>query len=94
VLAGDFLTAVVAPPRLEEAAVLLDGYRALTEQLGGEFTVLKGSPATMLRELAKSRDATEMVLAHDGAGRHPVLRELARDGSGADLHILPLRGDA
>jgi two-component system sensor histidine kinase KdpD len=87
-LAGDFLTASVAPQRPESA---LDGYRALTEQLGGEFTMLTGPPAATLMTFAKSRHVTEMVLAPTGAGRHLVLRELARGGSGVELHILPIR---
>ena len=61
-LAGDFLTAVVAP-RPESS---LDGYRVLTEQLGGEFTVLTGAPAAALMTFAKSRHVTEMVLVPTG----------------------------
>jgi hypothetical protein len=53
--------------------------------------MLTGPPAATLMTFAKSRHVTEMVLAPTGAGRHLVLRELARGGSGVELHILPIR---
>ena len=84
-LAGDFLVAVVPPsplPRLTWSR-LLASYATLTSQLGGQFAVLQGAPAAALTTFAQQHQVTEMLLARDAgghAGRHPVLRELARQG--------------
>ncbi len=92
-LAADFLVAVVtsAPPSPGLARVLA-GYATLTAQLGGEFTRRQGAPAAALAAFADERGVTELLLArgtgtHAG-GRHPILRELARQ-AGAEVHVLP-----
>jgi K+-sensing histidine kinase KdpD len=73
--------------------MLLADYGALTEQLGGEFVPLTAaSPAQALAEYAREREATELVLARthpSPAGRHPVLRDLAKLASDVELHVLP-----
>ena len=93
-LAGDFLVAVVPPSPLPPALQrLLASYATLTSQLGGQFAVLHGAPAAALTTFAQQRGVTEMLLArHAGghAGRHPVLRELARRAAGAEVHVLPI----
>ena len=93
-LAGDFLVAVVPPSPLPPALQrLLASYATLTSQLGGQFAVLHGAPAAALTTFAQQRGVTEMLLArHAGghAGRHPVLRVLARRAAGAEVHVLPI----
>jgi NitT/TauT family transport system ATP-binding protein len=72
---------------------LLAAYGDLTEQLGGEFVTLTApSPAPALAEYASKRQATELVLSRthpSPAGRHPVLRELAKLAADVELHVLP-----
>jgi K+-sensing histidine kinase KdpD len=72
---------------------LLAAYADLTEQLGGEFVTLTApSPAPALAEYASKRQATELVLSRthpSPAGRHPVLRELAKLAADVELHVLP-----
>jgi NitT/TauT family transport system ATP-binding protein len=70
---------------------LLVWYAALTEQLGGEYTVLTGlAPAAALAEFASDHQVTELVLARTGpGGRYPMLRELARLARDCELHLLP-----
>ncbi len=93
-LAGDFRVAVVQsrPPSAELEPVLA-GYVALTAQLGGQFVRLQGAhPADALTEYARQHQVTEIMLARDAeflAGRHPLLRELARRSGDAELHVLP-----
>ena len=75
-----------------ELQQLLTDYAALTEQLGGEFTVLQGSPAAALTAFARQHHVTEILLARAAgapAGRHPVLRELAYGAGDAEVHVLP-----
>ncbi len=93
-LAGDFRVAVILQrPPSAEMERLLAGYAALTSQLGGEFVRLKGTRvAAALAELAVRHQVTEIVLARDAAaraGRHPVLRDLARRAGDAEVHVLP-----
>jgi two-component system sensor histidine kinase KdpD len=93
-VAGDFRVANVrqSQPGTPEDVLLAD-YAALTEQLGGEFAALTApAPAPALAEYARDREATELVLARthpSPAGRHPVLRDLARIASDVELHVLP-----
>ena len=86
-VAGDFL--VVAVTTSDEPAEV---YRALTVQLGGEFTVLPGPPATALAGFAAERGVTELLLARDADGdssRFPLLRELVRNTASTEIHLLP-----
>jgi two-component system sensor histidine kinase KdpD len=91
---GEFRVATV---RLREPLSaedqLLVWYAELTEQLGGEYTVLSGLPAaSALAEFASEHRVTELVLGRTGpgqAGRYPVLRELARLARDCELHVLP-----
>jgi K+-sensing histidine kinase KdpD len=91
---GAFGVAVVqqSQPGPEEDQLLLD-YAGLTEQLGGEFTVVAGStPAAALAEYAIAHQVTELVVSRAPTGttaRYPVLRELSRLASDAELHVLP-----
>jgi NitT/TauT family transport system ATP-binding protein len=82
-----------AGPHSPETDRLVDGYAALTEQLGGEFVALAGpSPAAALAAFAAQEGVTELVLTRaqqNPAGRYPVLRELARLVRDAELHVLP-----
>jgi NitT/TauT family transport system ATP-binding protein len=93
-VAGEFRVAAVrlSQPGTPEDMLLAD-YGALTEQLGGEFVPLTAaSPAQALAEYAREREATELVLARthpSPAGRHPVLRDLAKLASDVELHVLP-----
>jgi NitT/TauT family transport system ATP-binding protein len=84
-VAGDFLVVAVT----DEPA---EAYRALTAQLGGEFTVLNGVPATVLSEFARQRGVTELLLARDADGdssRFPLLRDLVRAAASTETHLLP-----
>jgi NitT/TauT family transport system ATP-binding protein len=92
-LAGRFMAAAIVPmaPAPGPDGVLAS-YKALAEQLGGQFTVQHGDPAAALTALADTRQVTEMLLARGTparAGHHPVLRELARLSSRAEVHVLP-----
>jgi NitT/TauT family transport system ATP-binding protein len=89
-VAGDFLVVAVTPAGSSDAHV--ETYRALTAQLGGEFTVLHGAPATALAEFARQRGLTELLLARDAVGdahRFPLLRDLVRATVGSEIHLLP-----
>ena len=93
-LAGEFRVAVVqARPPAADLELVLAGYAALTAQLGGQFVRLQGGhPAEALTEYARQHQVTEIMLARDAeflAGRHPLLRELARRSGDAELHVLP-----
>jgi len=91
-VAGDFLVVVVTAEPSADARV--DAYRALTAQLGGEFTVLHGAPADALAGFARQRGVTEMLLARDVDGdshRFPLLRELVHTIAGTEIHLLPAR---
>lgn len=90
-MAGDFLVAVVTPvPAAPGPDELLAGYAALASQLGGQFTVLHGSPAGALAKFAHQQQVTEMVVARDpGASRHRVLNELTHRAGHAEVHVLP-----
>jgi K+-sensing histidine kinase KdpD len=71
---------------------VLDGYAALTAQLGGQFATLHGPPAAELAAFADEYQVTEILLAcgtPHRAGHHPVLRALARRPGGADVQVLP-----
>jgi len=89
---GIFRVATVGPhsPATNQ---LVDGYAALTEQLGGEFVPLAGpSPAGAIAAFAAQQGVTELVLTRaqqNPAGRYPVLRELARLVRNAELYVLP-----
>ena len=100
-LAGDFRVAVVQQqqrqrPPPAELEPILAGYAALTAQLGGQFVRLQGGhPADALTEFARQHQVTEIMLARDAefrAGRHPLLRELARRSGDAEVHVLPADG--
>jgi NitT/TauT family transport system ATP-binding protein len=89
-VAGDFLVVAVTPAGSSDPHV--DTYRDLTAQLGGEFTLLHGAPATALSEFARQRGVTELLLARDAVGdshRFPLLRELVRGAVGSEIHLLP-----
>jgi NitT/TauT family transport system ATP-binding protein len=89
-VAGDFLVVAVIPAPSSDAPV--ENYRALTSQLGGEFTVLHGAPATALSEFAHQRGVTELLLARDADGdstRFPLLRDLVRAATSTETHLLP-----
>jgi two-component system sensor histidine kinase KdpD len=89
-VAGDFLVVAVTPAGSSDAHV--DTYRELTAQLGGEFTLLHGAPATALSEFTRQRGVTELLLARDADGdshRFPLLRELVRGAVGSEIHLLP-----
>jgi K+-sensing histidine kinase KdpD len=90
-LAGDFLVAVVTPgPADPGPGGVLAGYAALASQLGGQFTVLQGSPADVLAKFAHQQQVTEIVVARDpGASRHRVLNELTHRAGDAEVHVLP-----
>ena len=92
-LAGEFLVAVVLPsPPPADSDQLLAGYSALTAQLGGQFDILRGTPAAALTAYAREHQVTEMVLARGpgtAGGRHLVLRELARSAGDIEVHVLP-----
>jgi NitT/TauT family transport system ATP-binding protein len=92
-LAGRFMAAAVVPASSATGLeALLASYAKLAEQLGGKFAVRRGAPAATLADLADENQATEMLLARGAparAGRHPVLRELARASGGAEVHVLP-----
>ena len=93
-LAGEFRVAVVqARPASADLEPVLAGYAALTAQLGGQFVRLQGGhPADALTQHARQHQVTEIMLARDAeflAGRHPLLRELARRSGDAELHVLP-----
>jgi NitT/TauT family transport system ATP-binding protein len=91
-VAGDFLVVAVTATDAPDARV--ETYRAVTAQLGGEFTVLTGAPATALTEFARQRGVTELLLARDADGdsnRFPLLRELVRGAAGTEIHLLPAR---
>jgi NitT/TauT family transport system ATP-binding protein len=96
---GAFRAAVVqsSAPASEEDELLL-GYATLTEQLGGEFALLSGSaPAAALAQFAMTHGVTELVLTRPdiaSLGRYPVLRELSKLCSDAELHVLPADQDA
>jgi two-component system, OmpR family, sensor histidine kinase KdpD len=72
---------------------LLEAYRALAAQLGGQLTELAGSsPAMALADFAEREHATEMILGRaepNTTGRSPVLRELVRVARDTELHVLP-----
>jgi NitT/TauT family transport system ATP-binding protein len=92
-LAGSFMVAAIVPvPPTRGLDAVLAGYKALAEQLGGQFAVRHGAPAAALTALADENQVTEMLLARRTparAGHHPVLRELARASGGAEVHVLP-----
>jgi K+-sensing histidine kinase KdpD len=91
-VAGDFLVGVVQPPELaDRLKQVLAGYAALTEQLGGQFTLLQGAPATALADFARKRHVTELLLPRvGGASRHHMLRELVSRAGQAEVHLLPV----
>jgi K+-sensing histidine kinase KdpD len=91
-VAGDFLVAAVTPASSDASDPEVETYRALTVQLGGEFTVLHGAPAAALAGFARQRGVTELLLARDADGdshRFPLLRELVHGGTGGEIHLLP-----
>ena len=94
-VAGQFRVVAVqlSQPGTPEDVLLAD-YAALTEQLGGEFAALTAAaPAPALVEYARECAATELVLSRthpSPAGRHPVLRELAKLASDVEVHVLPV----
>jgi NitT/TauT family transport system ATP-binding protein len=91
-LAGDFRVAVVEPPSLPPSLEqTLTGYAALTEQLGGQFTRLQGTPVTALTDYAREHHVTELLLPRGGAGatRPHMLRELVSRAGTAEVHLLP-----
>jgi K+-sensing histidine kinase KdpD len=97
-LAGKLLAAAVTPAAASAGPdPVLAGYTALVAQLGGTLATLSGTPAAALTAFAAEHHVTELLLARGRparGGHHPVLRELARRSSYAEVHVLPAGAQA